>query len=94
LRALVGRNRFIAPIGRAPPRTLDSGASGGDKRRNKAIAPYDLQFASFNFTSALICVEASSARPRQKVAACALRAGFELATFPLTMQYARRSNPA
>jgi hypothetical protein len=60
LRALVGRNRFIAPIGRAPPQTLGSGASCGAERRNKVIAPYGPHFASFNFTNALICVEASS----------------------------------
>src|SRR5580700_11830694 len=49
--ALVGRNRFIAP----------RGASRGAKRRNKVIAPYDSQFASFNFPNALICAVASSA---------------------------------
>jgi hypothetical protein len=41
---------------------LGPGASGGTKRRNKAIAPYDPHFASFNFTNALICTVASSAR--------------------------------
>jgi hypothetical protein len=61
LRAVVGRNRLIAPIGRARPIPLGSGASGGAKRRNKAIAHYDPHFASFNFTNALICLEASSA---------------------------------
>jgi hypothetical protein len=64
-RILVGRNRFIAPIGRAPPHTLvqaqAAAPSGSIKRRNKAIAPYDPHFASFNFTNAPICAVGSSA---------------------------------
>ena len=36
----VGRNRFIAPIGRAQPAPLDCGKQAAE-RRNKAIAPYD-----------------------------------------------------
>jgi hypothetical protein len=71
---------------------LDSEPSGGDTRRNKAIAPYDPQFGNFNFTNALICVEASSAQRRHKATAPVRRgaspAGFELAGFALTMQYA------
>src|SRR5580692_8133194 len=65
---LVGRNRFIAPIGRAAY-PFGSGASGAAKRRNKAIAPY-AHFWSFNFTNPLICPVASSARVALK-AACA-----------------------
>jgi hypothetical protein len=59
-KGLVGRNRFIAPIGRAPPIPSGSGASGDAKWRNKAIAPYDLHFASFNFTNKLICTATSN----------------------------------
>jgi hypothetical protein len=48
----------------AAPRRIPLGSrpSGDAKRRNKAIAPYDPHFASFNFTNALICAVASSAR--------------------------------
>ena len=60
LRAPVGRNRFIAPS--AAPRAIPFGsdASGGARRRNKTIAPYDPHFVSFNFTNALICAVGSS----------------------------------
>src|SRR5580704_15262018 len=60
LRALVGRNRFIAPISRAPPRTFRSRASAYAERRNKAIAPYDPHLVSFNFVNPLICRVAST----------------------------------
>jgi hypothetical protein len=60
LRAFVGRNRFIAPIGRAPPHTFRLSASGNAEQRNNAIAPYDPHFASFNFTNSLICAAAST----------------------------------
>jgi predicted RNA binding protein YcfA (HicA-like mRNA interferase family) len=39
---------------------LTSGASSSAERRNKAIAPYDPHFVSFNFLNPLICNAASS----------------------------------
>ena len=63
---LVGRNRFIAPIDHATPRTFNSGTRHFAERRNKAIAPYGPEIGahcvSFNFTNALICAIASSTR--------------------------------
>ncbi len=60
--APVGRNRFIAPSGSAPPLHLSSGASGRAEWRNKAIAPYDSHYGSFNFVNPLICTVVSSGR--------------------------------
>src|ERR1700693_4683380 len=39
--ALVGRNRLLRQSAASHPVPPGSGASGGAKRRNKAIAPYD-----------------------------------------------------
>ena len=50
------------PIGAPRPVPSGSGASGGAKRRNKAIAPYDPHFVSFNFTNKLICTMGSTPR--------------------------------
>jgi hypothetical protein len=60
---------YCANRPRAAAHLLGSGASGGATRRNKAIAPYDPHFVSFNFTNNLIWRVASTTPARRRCAA-------------------------
>ena len=76
----VGRNCFIAQSAVPGPLCLSSGASCSAERRNKAIAPYDPHFASFNFLNPLICKIAPSDRLRPPCGRARSRTGDRVPT--------------